>query len=86
MNTAENVVIGTSSEVYAMFGAAVGAGNDLNPAFEVASQPGTGDWVKPGTPGGLFQGPGQISIVNDGSHNILLGAMWNAGVWRYIEP
>jgi hypothetical protein len=69
-----------------MFGAAVGAGNNLNPAFEVASQPGTGGWVMPGTPASLFQGPGQISIVNDGSHNILLGAMWNAGVWRYIEP
>ena len=28
----------------------------------------------------------QHLMVNDGTHNILLGAMWNAGLWRYIEP
>jgi len=86
MNTAESVVIGTSSVVYGMFGAPVGAGVNLNPAFEVASQPGTGTWTMPGTPTGLIQGPSQVALVNDGTHNILVGAMWNAGVWRYIEP
>jgi hypothetical protein len=82
----EMVVTGTSKNVYSMFGAPVGPGNSTDPLFEVASQPGTGTWVKPGTPAGLTQGSAQITIVNDGTHNILVGAMWNSGVWRYIEP
>jgi hypothetical protein len=34
----------------------------------------------------LNQGTGQIALVNDGTHNILVGAMYNSGVWRYVEP
>jgi hypothetical protein len=86
MNTAETVVIGTSNDVYAMYGVPVGPGVTTNSVFEVASQPGNGEWVMPGTPATLTQGSAQISVVNDGSHNILVGAMWNSGVWRYIEP
>jgi hypothetical protein len=82
----ETVVIGTSKNVYAMFGIPVGPGGVTDPAFEVAFQPGNGTWVSPGTPAGLTQGSAQLSVVNDGTHNILVGAMWNSGVWRYIEP
>jgi hypothetical protein len=56
---------------------------------EVAAQPGTGTWVAPGaptTPATLKQGSAQLITINDGTHNILLSAMWNAGVWRYVEP
>jgi hypothetical protein len=83
---AQTVVVGTSEDVYAMFGAPTGPGGVTNPNFEVASQPGTGTWIAPGTPAGLTDGAAQIGVVNDGTHNILVGAMWNAGVWRYIEP
>jgi hypothetical protein len=86
VNTAESVLVGTTKDVYAMFGAPVGPGGSINPAFEVASQPGTGTWVMPGTPTGLTQGPAELALANDGTHTILVGAMWNAGVWRYIEP
>jgi hypothetical protein len=82
----EAVVLGTSKNLYAMYGFPIGAGGTNDPAFEVASQPGTGTWVSPGTPAGLTQGAAQISVVNDGTHNILVGAMFNNGVWRYIEP
>jgi hypothetical protein len=82
----ETVVIGTSKNVYAMFGIPVGPGGVNDPVFEVAFQPGNGTWVSPGTPAGLTQGSAQLSVVNDGTHNILVGAMWNSGVWRYIEP
>jgi hypothetical protein len=82
----ENVVFGTSKNVYSMFGYPVGPGGTNNPAFEIAAQPGTGTWVAPGTPSGLTQGSAQITVVNDGTHNIFVGAMWNNGVWRYIEP
>ena len=82
----ETVVIGTSKNVYAMFGLPLGPGATTNPSFEVASEPGNGTWVAPGTPAGLTQGSAQICVVNDGTHNILVGAMWNSGLWRYVEP
>ena len=82
----EAVVFGTSKNVYSMYGYPVGAGGTNNPAFEVAFQPGNGTWVAPGTPAGLTQGSAQVAVVNDGTHNIAVGAMYNSGVWRYVEP
>jgi fibronectin type 3 domain-containing protein len=82
----ESVVVATSNDVYAMFGAPVGAGGTTNPVFEVATQPGTGTWVAPGTPAAMTQGSAQIAVIDDGSHNMLIGSMWNGGLWRYIEP
>jgi hypothetical protein len=80
------VVFGTSKNLYSMFGLPVGVGGVAGPDFTVASQPGTGTWVTPGTPAGLAQGPAEVAVVSDGSHNILVGAMRNNGLWRYIEP
>jgi hypothetical protein len=86
-NDFQLVVNGTPKNVYAMYGYPIGAGGSVNPAFELAAQPGTGTWVTPGTPGALsIEGAAQITVVNDGTHNILVGAMWNSGVWRYVEP
>jgi hypothetical protein len=25
-------------------------------------------------------------VTNDGNHEIFVAAMWNTGIWRYIEP
>jgi hypothetical protein len=86
-NTSNEVAVwGTSKSVYAMLGYPVGPGGTNNPVFEMAAQPGTGTWITPGVSAGLVQGAAQISVVNDGTHNIFLGAMWNNGVWRYVEP
>lgn len=82
----ESVVIGTSKNVYSMFGFPAGPGATFDPSFELAADPGNGTWVAPGTPAGLTQGAAQISTVNNGSSNVLIGAMWNSGLWRYIEP
>jgi hypothetical protein len=82
----ESVVIGTSKNVYSMFGFPAGPGGTFDSSFEGAAEPGNGTWVAPGTPAGLTQGAAQISAVNDGSNNVLIGAMWNSGLWRYIEP
>lgn len=82
----EAVVFGTSKNVYAMYGFAVGPGGSNDPAFEVASQPGTGTWVAPGTPAGLTQGSAEVAVINDGTHNVAVGAMYNSGLWRYVEP
>jgi fibronectin type 3 domain-containing protein len=84
--TNETVVVGTSKNVYAMYGWSAGAGQTVDPDLQLAAQPGTGNWVAPATPAGLTQGSHQIRVVNDGTHNILVGAMSTSGVWRYIEP
>jgi len=86
LTNTESVVIGTSKNVYSMFGFPAGPGGTFDSAFEVGAQPGNGTWVAPGTPAGLTQGAAHISAVNDGSNNVLIGAMWNSGLWRYIEP
>jgi fibronectin type 3 domain-containing protein len=86
LSNAESVVIGTSKNVYSMFGFPAGVGVTFDPSFELAAEPGTGTWVAPGTPASLTQGAAQISATNDGTNNILIGAMWNSGLWRYVEP
>jgi hypothetical protein len=82
----ETVVVGTPKNVYSMFGYPIGIGGVTSASFELASQPGTGTWASPATPSAMSQGPGQIAVVNDGTQNILVGAMHNVGLWRYIEP
>jgi hypothetical protein len=80
------VVVGTSKNLYSMFGYPVGIGGTNDIAFQVGAQPGTGVWTAIGNPPGMAQGPAQIAVVNDGTRTILVGAMWNSGLWRYIEP
>jgi hypothetical protein len=82
----KGVVFGTTKNVYAMYSYAAGPGVTYDPGFSVASQPGTGIWVYPAISAGLTQGPAQIAVVNDGVKNIIVGAMFNKGIWRYVEP
>jgi hypothetical protein len=86
LNNNETAVVSTSKDVYSMYGIPVGPGGTTNPVFEVGAQPGNGTWVAPGTPSTLMQGAAQMATVNNGTHNIVLGSMWNSGVWQYIEP
>ena len=82
----EAIVFGTPKGVYAMFGWGIGPGQQVDPLLEVAGASGTGTWTSPGTPAGMSQGPAQATVLNDGTHNIILIASYNAGMWRYIEP
>jgi hypothetical protein len=82
----ETIVFGTSKHVYALFGWGIGPGGTFDPNFEMADEPGTGTWSKPGVPAGMTQGPAEAAVTNDGKNNILLIAGYNAGLWRYIEP
>jgi len=82
----ETAVWGTSKNIYAMYGYPVGPGGSNFPAFETAAQPGTGTWVAPAVDPNLSQGVSMVAVINDGTHNIFVGAMWNSGIWRYIEP
>lgn len=86
-STNESVVTGTSKNLYAMYGWAIGLGSNVSADYQVSPVPGTGaTWTSPSLPGGIYQGAGRIDVVNDGTHNILVGAMWGAGIWRYVEP
>jgi hypothetical protein len=70
-----------------MYSFPFGAATNYDPLFQVASQPGTGTWVSPASATAtLTQGAAQLATANDGTHNVLIGAMWNRGVWRYVEP
>lgn len=95
-NIRQSVVIGTSKNLYGAIGYPIGAGNTYGPDFQVGPASGNGTWTQynngyfnttaPATPAGLTQGPGQFAVTNNGTNNILLGAMWNSGVWKYVEP
>jgi photosystem II stability/assembly factor-like uncharacterized protein len=82
----EAVVFGTTNNVYAMNSGAVGLGGTIDPSFEQAEQPGTGEWKMPATPKDMKIGAAQVAVTNDGKHAILVSANWSAGLWRYIEP
>jgi hypothetical protein len=80
----EAVVWGTTKHVYAMWGWAC-SGCNLGTNFEIASA--TGDtWTPTSVPAGLIIGPNSIAVTSDGTHSIFVGAMWSAGIWRYVEP
>ncbi len=82
----EAIVFGTPKGIYAMYGWGPGAGQTVDPLLEVGGPSGTGTWTAPGTPVGMSQGPAQAAVLNDGTHNIILVAGYNAGMWRYVEP
>lgn len=84
-SSGETAVAGTPNSLYAMYGWPIGIGGTVNPALEIAPQPGTGIWSGTATPAGMTQGVSQIRVVNDGTHSILVAAMHNAGLWRYVE-
>jgi hypothetical protein len=74
----QSVVYGTAKYVYAQaapFG-------DQSQA-ERAPLPGTTWSTWPLT---MKDGPKRAAVSNDGSHNIIVGGNWMAGIWRYVEP
>jgi hypothetical protein len=34
----------------------------------------------------MTNGPKRAAVTSDGTHNIIVGGNWNAGLWRYVEP
>jgi photosystem II stability/assembly factor-like uncharacterized protein len=80
------VVWGSKTKVYAMYGWACGS-CDIDPNWEFAPLPGT-TWTYATVPAAMTAGSGPNSVVvtNDGNHEIFVAAMWNTGIWRYVEP
>lgn len=85
-NGNEASVAGTSKEIYAMYGWAIGPGQTVDTGLEISSQPGNGSWGSSVTPSAMSQGPATLATTFDGSNNIILGANYNAGLWFYVEP
>jgi hypothetical protein len=82
---AYSVAWGTKKNVYAMWGWACSK-CDLGASFSVAPLPAGSPFTKPTVPAGLNIGPRNIAQTSDGKHNVFVGTMWSAGVWRYVEP
>ena len=40
----------------------------------------------PEVPPALVIGANHIAVTSDGTHDVFVGTMWPAGVWRYVEP
>jgi hypothetical protein len=79
----ENLVFGTSKNVYAMYGWA--SLDPVTPSLEVSPEPGM-TWAAAMTPAAMTHGPGQVAVVFDGTQSIVVSASWTSGLWRYVEP
>jgi hypothetical protein len=74
----QGIVYGTSKYVYAQ---AAPFGDQSQ--TERAPQPGTAWSTWPLT---MKDGPKRAAVTFDGTHFIVVGGNWMAGVWRYVEP
>jgi len=79
-----SVAWGTQKNLYMMWGWACSK-CDLGAAFTVAPLPAASPFTKPAVPADLKIGPRNMAVTSDGKHNIFVGTMWAAGVWRYVE-
>lgn len=75
---------GSEDNVYAMWGWAC-SGCDLGAKFSTAPLPGD-TWSMPEVPAELVIGANHMAVTSDGTHQIFVGTMWSAGIWRYVEP
>jgi photosystem II stability/assembly factor-like uncharacterized protein len=77
---------GTPRAVYSMWGWASGPNGNVAPFFQSAVQPASSGWTATPTPAAMTQGPNSVAVTKSGSQFIFVGAMWKAGLWRYVEP
>lgn len=82
----QGIAFGTPKNVSSMISNPAQGNAMFDPGWETTPQPGTGAWTTPGTPAGMTNGAAIMAVTNDGTHNILVGANWGAGLWRYVEP
>jgi hypothetical protein len=86
-NLSSGVVTASSKNFYTSVG--LGWGNTtapLNPTLGTAPRNMDTAWKAMTGPTGMVDGAKRIAITNDGTHNIVIGGMWHAGIWRYVEP
>jgi hypothetical protein len=80
----QGVIYGTPNYIYTQNSGAIGNGTSDQSQSERAAQPGTAweTWSAPT----MSNGPKRAAVTFDGSHYVIVGGNWNAGVWRYVEP
>jgi hypothetical protein len=74
----QSTVYGTSQYVYvqpAPFGNQASAARAAQPGITWAT------WPLP-----MGDGPKRAAVTHDGTHHIIVGGNWLAGLWRYVEP
>ena len=77
----EGLVWGTPKNLHTMWGWA--CADCTGAAYKTAPQPGT----KLSDGGNAVPwGPNSVAVTSDGTHSLFVGAMWHAGLWRYVEP
>lgn len=77
-----STITGTPGMLFSMNAFPVGS-NHYDPQFTTATNPPGTSWAAPSQPSGLDNGAKRLAITCDGSHYIVVGGMWNAGIWRY---
>jgi hypothetical protein len=83
-STRGSSMLATPKHVYCTDGGASQQGNP--PQVTVGPANGLGTWALQTTPAAFTNGPKRAAVTYDGTHYIIVGGCWLAGIWRYIEP
>ncbi len=83
--TNESAIVGTPKQLYTGMGFA----GPFSPYLASGTLDGM-TWTTTGpfstTPSAMTWGPKRMAVVFDGTHSIIVAGMWDAGIWRYVEP
>jgi hypothetical protein len=79
---AQGVIYGTAKNIYAQNPGASGGLVDQTQSQRAAFPGDT--WTTWDLK--MSNGPKRAAVSFDGSHYIIVGGNWNAGIWRYVEP
>jgi hypothetical protein len=80
----EEAVVATSNKLYAMY--SVAFLNGWAPNLQVSADLTGNAWTTPATPMEMNNGFARAAVTSDGVHNIIVGAHFANGLWRYVEP
>jgi hypothetical protein len=82
-STANTTLIGTPNYLYA------NTAQGWDPGYALLMRAGTAtgtDWTATGDPPGMTDGSKRLVVTYDGTHYVIVGGNWHAGIWRYVEP
>ena len=83
----DGVVTATPDNLYTSVGLGWGTTSDpQDPRLGVAARGDDTRWTSMKPPAGFVDGAKRIGVTRDDKHDILVGGMWHAGIWRYVEP
>jgi len=82
--TGSNSVFATPTKIYSTYAWASGSAA-VDPGLQSASRDADTAWKVTPTPKGMTNGAKYVAVTSDGTHSILVGAFWNAGIFRYVE-